>query len=186
MRGFTAAVNINDVQGSTLAARHLINLGHRDIAYISTDRDVSLNFSVQNRFGAFTECCRNEGIEPQVIVCKVDDAGRYQISDVVTQLMSLPKLPTAIACQEDGIALPLMFQLERNGLSVPGDVSLIGYDDSFYTDDIGLTTIRQNPVGMARKAAHMTLDLIEEKPVDEPYVVAPAHLVVRSSTAKIR
>lgn len=52
--------------------------------------------------------------------------------------------------------------------------------------DIGLTTIRQNPVGMARKAAHMTLDLIEEKPVDEPYVVAPAHLVVRSSTAKIR
>lgn len=186
VRGFTAAVNINDVQGSTLAARHLINLGHRDIAYISTDRDVSLNFSVQNRFGAFTECCRNEGIEPQVIVCKVDDAGRYQISDVVTQLMSLPKLPTAIACQEDGIALPLMFQLERNGLSVPGDVSLIGYDDSFYTDDIGLTTIRQNPVGMARKAAHMTLDLIEEKPVDEPYVVAPAHLVVRSSTAKIR
>ena len=160
VRGFTAAVNINDVQGSTLAARHLINLGHRDIAYISTDRDVSLNFSVQNRFGAFT--------------------------DVVTQLMSLPKLPTAIACQEDGIALPLMFQLERNGLSVPGDVSLIGYDDSFYTDDIGLTTIRQNPVGMARKAAHMTLDLIEEKPVDEPYVVAPAHLVVRSSTAKIR
>lgn len=39
---------------------------------------------------------------------------------------------------------------------------------------------------MARKAAHMTLDLIEEKPVDEPYVVAPAHLAVRSSTAKIR
>lgn len=98
VRGFTAAVNINDIQGSTLAARHLINLGHRDIAYISTDRDVSLSFSVQNRFGAFTECCRNEGIEPQVIVCKVDDAGRYQISDVVTQLMSLPKLPTAIAC----------------------------------------------------------------------------------------
>lgn len=36
-----------------------------------------------------------------------------------------------------------MFQLERNGFSVPGDVSLIGYDDSFYTGDIGLTTIRQ-------------------------------------------
>ena len=64
---------------------------------------MSLSFSVQNRFGAFTECCRNEGIEPQVIVCKVDDAGRYQISDVVTQLMSLPKLPTAIACQETAL-----------------------------------------------------------------------------------
>lgn len=40
-----------------------------------------------------------------------------------------------------------MFQLERNGFSVPGDVSLIGYDDGFYTGDIGLTTIRQDPGG---------------------------------------
>jgi DNA-binding LacI/PurR family transcriptional regulator len=183
-RGFAATVNIDDVQGSTLAARHLINLGHRRIAYISTDRDVSLCFSVQCRFDSFTACCLKEGIEPQVIVCKVDDAGHYQISDVVTQLMSLDEMPTAIACQEDGIALPLLFQLERNGFSVPADVSLIGYDDSFYTEDIGLTTIRQNPVGMARKAALLTLDLIEERPIDEPYVMFPAQLVVRSSTTR--
>ena len=84
-RGFTAAVNIDDVQGSTLAARHLINLGHRRITYISTNREVSLSFSVQSRFDSFTACCRREGIEPQVIVCKVDDDGRYEISDVVNQ-----------------------------------------------------------------------------------------------------
>ena len=110
-RGFTAAVNIDDVQGSTLAARHLINLGHRRITYISTNREVSLSFSVQSRFDSFTACCRREGIEPQVIVCKVDDDGRYEISDVVNQLISQDEMPTAIACQEDGIALPLMFQL---------------------------------------------------------------------------
>ena len=157
-RGFTAAVNIDDVQGSTLAARHLINLGHR----------------------------RMEGIEPQVIVCKVDDDGRYEISDVVNQLISQDEMPTAIACQEDGIALPLMFQLERNGFSVPGDVSLIGYDDSFYTGDIGLTTIRQDPVEMARVAARMTLDLIDEKPIEQPYIVFPAQLKVRSSTSRVK
>ena len=66
-------------------------------------------------------------------------------------------MPTAIACQEDGIALPLMFQLERNGFSVPGDVSLIGYDDSFYTGDIGLTTIRQDPGGNGPRGSRMTL-----------------------------
>ena len=48
-RGYTAAVNIDDVQGSTLAARHLINLGHRRITYISTNREVSLSFSLQGR-----------------------------------------------------------------------------------------------------------------------------------------
>ena len=173
-RGFTAAVNIDDVQGSTLAARHLINLGHRRITYISTNREVSLSFSVQSRF------------EPQVIVCKVDDDGRYEISDVVNQLISQDEMPTAIACQEDGIALPLMFQLERNGFSVPGDVSLIGYDDSFYTGDIGLTTIRQDPVEMARVAARMTLDLIDEKPIEQPYIVFPAQLKVRSSTSRVK
>ena len=175
-RGFTAAVNIDDVQGSTLAARHLINLGHRRITYISTNREVSLSFSVQSRFDSFTACCRREGIEPQVIVCKVDDDGRYEISDVVNQLIS----------QDDGIALPLMFQLERNGFSVPGDVSLIGYDDSFYTGDIGLTTIRQDPVEMARVAARMTLDLIDEKPIEQPYIVFPAQLKVRSSTSRVK
>ena len=170
--GFTAAVNIN--------------LGHRRITYISTNREVSLSFSVQSRFDSFTACCRREGIEPQVIVCKVDDDGRYEISDVVDQLMSQDEMPTAIACQEDGIALPLMFQLERNGFSVPGDVSLIGYDDSFYTDDIGLTTIRQDPVEMARVAARMTLDLIDEKPIEQPYIVFPAQLKVRSSTSRVK
>ena len=185
-RGFTAAVNIDDVQGSTLAARHLINLGHRRITYISTNREVSLSFSVQSRFDSFTACCRREGIEPQVIVCKVDDDGRYEISDVVNQLISQDEMPTAIACQEDGIALPLMFQLERNGFSVPGDVSLIGYDDSFYTGDIGLTTIRQDPVEMARVAARMTLDLIDEKPIEQPYIVFPAQLKVRSSTSRVK
>ena len=175
-----------DVQGSTLAARHLINLGHRRITYISTNREVSLSFSVQSRFDSFTACCRREGIEPQVIVCKVDDDGRYEISDVVNQLISQDEMPTAIACQEDGIALPLMFQLERNGFSVPGDVSLIGYDDSFYTGDIGLTTIRQDPVEMARVAARMTLDLIDEKPIEQPYIVFPAQLKVRSSTSRVK
>ncbi|KAA8815365.1 LacI family transcriptional regulator [Bifidobacterium callitrichos] len=184
--GFAAAVNIDDEQGSTLAARHLMNLGHRDIAYISTDRDISLSFSVRGRFDVFMDCCRREGIEPQVIVCKVDADGHYQIGDVVTQLMSLGTMPTAIACQEDGIALPLMFQLERNGLSVPGDVSLIGYDDSFYTADIGLTTIRQDPVEMARAAARMTMDLINGREVREPLRKVPAQLVVRSSTASRR
>lgn len=185
-RGFTAAVNIDDVQGSTLAARHLINLGHRRITYISTNREVSLSFSVQSRFDSFTACCRREGIEPQVIVCKVDDDGRYEISDVVNQLISQDEMPTAIAGQKDGIALPLMFQLERNGFSVPGDVSLIGYDDSFYTGDIGLTTIRQDPVEMARVAARMTLDLIDEKPIEQPYIVFPAQLKVRSSTSRVK
>ena len=76
----------------------------------------------------------------------VTDEGKNNISKVVTQLLSSDHMPTAIACQEDGIAIPLLFQLERNGFTIPNDISIIGYDDSTYARDLGLTTIRQTPV----------------------------------------
>lgn len=182
-RGFDAAVRIDDKQGSELAARHLMTLGHKDIAYIRTDRDVTLHFSVQGRFDSFMACCAANGITPQTLVT---DEGKNNISRVVTQLLSLDHMPTAIACQEDGIAVPLLFQLERNGFTVPNDISIIGYDDGVYARDLGLTTVRQEPVKMAREAARMTLDLIEKESLDEPFKTFPAQLVVRSTTARIR
>lgn len=69
---------------------------------------------------------------------------------------------------------------------MPGDVSLIGYDDSFYTGDIGLTTIRQDPGGNGPRGSRMTLDLIDEKPIEQPYIVFPAQLKVRSSTSRVK
>lgn len=179
--GFTAAVNIDDTQGSILAARHLINLGHRDIAYVRTNRDVSLHFSVQQRFDSFMECCAGSGISPTVIVAQ---EGPDRIRRVLTDLMSLERMPTAIACQEDGIAVPLIFQLERSGYEVPNDISVIGYDNSFYANDIGLTTIAQDPIEMAKMAAEMTIKLIEGEKPEHLFRMIPAELIVRSSTAK--
>ena len=181
-RGFNAAVRIDDKQGSELAARHLMTLGHRDIAYIRTNREVTLHFSVQGRFESFMACCQANGVEPRVLVT---DESKNNISKVVTQLLSLDHMPTAIACQEDGIAVPLLFQLERNGFTVPNDISIIGYDDSIYARDLGLTTVRQTPVEMAQEAARVTLDLIEERPLDEPFKTFPAQLIVRSTTARL-
>ena len=110
----------------------MITLGHRDIAYIRTDREVTLHFSVQGRFDSFMTCCKSNGVEPRVFVT---DEGKNNISKVVTQLLSSDHMPTAIACQEDGIAIPLLFQLERNGFTIPNDISIIGYDDSTYARD---------------------------------------------------
>lgn len=112
--------------------------------------DVTLHFSVQGRFESFMARCKENGVTPRVLVT---DESKNNISKVVTQLLSLDHMPTAIACQEDGIAVPLLFQLERNGFTVPNDVSIIGYDDSIYARDLGLTTVRQKPIEMAQEAA---------------------------------
>ena len=62
----------------------------------------------------------------------------------------------------------------------------MGFDDASYSADLGLTTIRQNPVDMARKAARMALELIDSKEIDETFVVEKAELIVRSSTSRPR
>lgn len=182
-RGFSAAINIDDSQGSRLAAKHLIALGHRRIVYVRTNRDVSLHFSVQQRFNVFMECCQQADVTPQVISLP---EGEGRIAQALTDILSLDPLPTAIACQEDGIAIPLIFQLMRSGYSIPADFSVIGYDNAAFASDIGLTTIVQNPVEMAHKAAHLTLDLIEGITPPELFITEPARLIVRSSTGPAR
>lgn len=184
--GFHAAIGIDDEQGSTLAARHLLALGHRSIAYVRAARDVSLNFSLCRRRDVFLDTCRKAGVDAREVVCRIDADGRYRIDGLMSDVMSMDAMPTAVACQEDAIAMPLLFQLARSGFAVPGDVSIVGYDDGFYTEDIGLTTIRQDPAALARDAARMALDLIEGRTPDEPFRTVPAELVVRSSTARPR
>lgn len=181
---FDATINIDDDQGARLMARHLIGLGHKNIAYIRTNRDISLHFSVLQRYHSFIDECKINGITPIEIVAP---EGLDRISSIVSSLLSNVNVPTAIACQEDGIAIPLMFQLSRSGYSTPGDVSIIGFDDSFYARETGLTTIRQDPVEMAESVAKMTLSLINGDYLSEicKYITIPAQLIVRSSTSQI-
>ena len=67
-RGFNAAVRIDDKQGSELAARHLMMLGHRDIVYIRSDREVTLHFSVQGRYESFMACCPPAASPPALLL----------------------------------------------------------------------------------------------------------------------
>lgn len=179
---FDATINIDDDQGARLMARHLIGLGHHNIAYVRTTRDVSLHFSVLQRYHSFIDECKKNAITPIEIVAP---ANLDRISAIVSMLLGNATMPTAIACQEDGIAIPLMFQLARSGYATPSDVSIIGFDDSFYAHETGLTTIRQDPVEIAATAARITLSLINGQEVDNPYRIVPAQLIVRSSTAAL-
>lgn len=67
--GFTAAVGIDDDQGSRLVARHLIGLGHRNIVYVRTSREVSLRFSVQQRYDSFVKACLEQGCHANYVGC---------------------------------------------------------------------------------------------------------------------
>jgi DNA-binding LacI/PurR family transcriptional regulator len=79
-----------------------------------------------------------------------------------------------------------MFQMARSGIRVPRDVSVIGFDDGIYAKDTGLTTIRQDPLAMARTAARMTLELIDGELPNNPQRIFEPQLMLRSSTDVVR
>ncbi|MFT8988129.1 MAG: LacI family DNA-binding transcriptional regulator [Bifidobacterium psychraerophilum] len=176
---YNASVRIDDEQGATLAFKHIVSLGHTSMVYVQTDPMNSLFFSVQQRKDAFLKCCEEASISPRVLTATTSGS---MSSNVLTQLFSLDELPTAVVCQEDGLAVPLMFQMARSGIRVPRDVSVIGFDDSIYANDIGLTTIRQDPMAMAMRAANLTLDLIDGKHPADPQEIFEPQLMLRSST----
>ncbi|MFT8357407.1 MAG: LacI family DNA-binding transcriptional regulator [Bifidobacterium aquikefiri] len=181
---FSASVSIDDSQGETIAVKHLISLGHRQLTYVQTRTANSLLFSVQRRKEAFMELCRKQSLpRPRIIM---SSEPRNQVADIVSQIIAMDSLPTAIVCQEDSIAIPLIFQLRRSGVRVPEDISIIGFDDSTFAEDIGLTTIRQDPLNMAKLAAEMTLRLLNDERINMPQRVFTPQLILRSSTGSIR
>ena len=95
--------------------------------------------------------------------------------------------PTALCCLSDGVALPLLYKLPKAGIGVPNDMSLIGFDDSDYAAEFGLTTIHQDPQALGRKAAEKALSLIDSATfgidLGEPFETARTFLAIRNTTA---
>lgn len=180
---FDTTVNIDDVQGGVLLARHLLSLGHKDIVFVATEMYESmLHFSARQRVDSFVTTCRANNVEPTVIRIPEDQG---QVENALTQILGFPTIPTAVACQEDGIAVPLLFQLDKSGMDVPNRISITGFDDGLYAREVGLTTICQDPVELGTIAAKKTLGLIEGKCIGKPHETIPAKLILRSSTARV-
>ena len=79
------------------------------------------------------------------------------------------------------MAIPLVLRLERYGHHTPSDYSIIGFDDSPYADTVSLTTMRQDPYAMGRAAAQKAMKLIEGEPLENPYEIVRAQLVLRGT-----
>ena len=77
---------------------------------------------MQQRYDSFVKACLEQGVTPTTLVAQESED---RISTIVSELLSLPQMPTAIACQEDGIAIPLIYQLVCCGYRIPSDISVI-------------------------------------------------------------
>jgi len=179
------AVVTDDVAGGRLATEHLVDLGHRRVAFIGEPPE--------NPFG-FTATARRElgcrevlaavGAEPTAVeYCEHD---RLVAQRVARDLLQSRDRPTAIFASSDVQASGVLLAAAELGLRVPGDVSVIGFDDIEISMYAGITTIRQPLFESGRLGAQLLLERLAEPSAgteDDLVHELPLELVVRRTTA---
>jgi DNA-binding LacI/PurR family transcriptional regulator len=188
----SASVFIDDVAAAATGARHLINLGHRRIGYVTTRNPEGFTFSAARRFDgvrqAVEEHHRAYGSDPVETLTVTVDAtgGGPEVGQLaVGQLLSGTFLPTAVITESDEVAMSLLPALRRAGLDVPTGISVLGFDDNALAPLFDLTTVAQPVAELGQAAARAALALTEGATdgLDELHQELATRLVLRGSTA---
>ena len=181
-----SCVRIDDVVGASTAVRHLVNLGHRDIALISGGVDVPMHFTTPlDRRRGYLDVLAETGIEYDP---ELEAAGDFTMAGgerAMSELLGRSRHPTAVFALSDEMAFGAMRALRKSGLRVPDDVSIVGFDDHDMADLLELTTVAQPVIEQGVAVAHLLMDRLAtgghtEDP--QPALALPTRLVVRGST----
>ena len=173
------SVVIDQRSGGILAARHLLDLGHREIAEIHGPPDWS---AAAHRHEGLLAALHEAGLEPTMGV-----SGDWSASsghEAALRLLDAGARFSGLVVGNDQMALGAMRALREHGLGVPEDVSVVGFDDlpeSAYFEP-PLTTVHQDFASLGRESAAYLNDLIDGRPTPQMQHVLAAHLVVRHST----
>jgi DNA-binding LacI/PurR family transcriptional regulator len=176
----------DSVHGGSVATQHLINLGHRRIAFIGDVFENPYGFtSMRYRHIGYVEALRASGIAPDQNLLMLGEHGREQAREMALALLSGSNRPTAIVAASDTQAMGVLMAARELNLRVPEDLSVIGYDDIEVAEYLGLTTMRQSLYESGKLGVELLMRLMEASPGDRERVETiglPSELVVRSTT----
>jgi LacI family transcriptional regulator, galactose operon repressor len=151
-----------DVAGGALAARHLLDAGHRRVAFIGDEKDEAFGFaSSERRLRGFRGVLREGGVPLPAGYIKRGPFGRESAGRLTRQLLGLRRPPTAVFAASDVQAFGVLDAAARCGLTVPDDLSVIGFDDIELAAAIGLTTVRQPLRESGRLGARLLLGALD-------------------------
>ncbi len=177
-------VALDDRYGAWLATRHLIQQGHTRIGYLCSNHAIS---DAEDRLQGYYDALKESGLPANdrlVTFGEPDESGGEQ---AMTELLGRGKNFTAIACYNDSMAAGAMGVLNDNGIDVPREISLIGFDDVLVSRYVRprLTTVRYPIVTMATQAAELALALADARPLPEITHLFSPTLVRRQSVSTL-
>jgi DNA-binding LacI/PurR family transcriptional regulator len=178
------SVTIDDFAAAQIATRHLIELGHQQIAMITGPLAEDCT---QNRIAGYHSVLREAGLEANQELIIEGDWTATSGLNAVQKFLSSGIPYTAIFAQNDRMAVGAIRALREAELHVPDNISVIGFDDmplAAYFDP-PLTTIRQDMHRIGRQAVRMLIQAMESSNITPQHVRLPAKLVVRKTTKSL-
>ena len=179
------SVSVDDVLGGDLAVTHLLDSGHRRIAFVGGP--ISLR-QVTDRLEGARQAMTRGGVDPQsLVVLETETLDVAQGRHAGSRLAGLParRRPTAAFCANDLLALGLLQEATRLGIRVPDDLAIVGYDDIEFADAaaVPLSSVAQPRLLLGRTATELLLEEARSGASHEHrQVTYPPELVVRAST----
>lgn len=173
-------INNDESYGAGLVVDHLVDLGHERILHV----DGGQGASASGRRAGYSNAMKRVGLAEQIDVIESDytfESGQKAAATIE----GLAMRPTAVFAANDLNALGMISEFNRVGISVPAEISVVGYDDTSYVGHgaQGLTTVHQPVQEMGARAAELLLDRIDGGRTSPAHEVLPPALVVRGTTA---
>ncbi len=173
-------IGLEDEQGGYLAARHLTELGHRKIAFLTN----VLGAVELARLRGFCRALSEAGIEYQEKDCLMINIFHDQVDASLNEVCGRLEDYTAVFCVSDLFAVGLMAALSDRGVRVPEDISVVGFDDIFLgrVHRPSLTTVHQDVEEKGAEAVRALIAMLQGEEVASRDIRLPVRLEVRQST----
>jgi DNA-binding LacI/PurR family transcriptional regulator len=174
---------VDNVGGGYQATQYLISLGHERIAYISDFLNDPFNSPVRDRFLGYRQALAEAGVPLRPEYHLQGTHSRQQARVMTRTLLDLPQPPTAIFAYSDTQAIGVLEEAHAAGLVVPGDLSVVGFDDIEAAEYLHITTVSQTLFESGICGCELLLQVMAN-PLPEPReILLPTELIRRNTTA---
>ncbi|MEF3077653.1 LacI family DNA-binding transcriptional regulator [Winogradskyella poriferorum] len=182
-----SSVTIDDFNGAYQATKHLIEQGCKRIAHLSNNRSLEI---FKNRYLGYKQAIIDHGLEfdEDLVIetfSKVSEGRK-----TVKKLLKMKNPPDAIFSSSDFSALGAIQEIKDQGLSIPEDISVVGFSNEPFTKfmELSITSVDQSPIEMGRIAAKVFLKEVDSKTLNKESekIVLQPELIIRDSSLKVK
>lgn len=181
--GDTSLVTLDDAHATALATAHLVELGHRRIAFLGGTDSTHWPHVESERYAGYESEMRRAGLADEISRVPAELSMPAGYAAAVDLLSDPAARPTGIVAACDDVAIGAIIAARRLGILVPSSLSVVGIDDHVNAEMFALTTLRQVPHEQGRAAVELLLRHIEDPEADTVTMRIKPRMVVRGTTA---